>query len=156
MRRRKEYKPATPPTELPKGILVSDTKYPSYKSKDGLVPYNETQEFELWWSERFGWCIPTLLIRNASRRSGPNTTARTYAVTLAGDLVRIGHGPHVKRTVKVYIRKSRKAALAPFVEIMTKGAEGANEARDVRSTRMLRGSMRRAGRDPLNSLFGLF
>ena len=54
---------------LPVGIQESDLKYPSYKSKDSVARFNfgtetfeELAKFDLWYTEKMGWCIPTLLI----------------------------------------------------------------------------------------------
>lgn len=119
---------------LPKGILKTDLKYPkNYKN------HVYGKDFELWYTERFGWCIPTLLI---GRKRGRNTTDRTYATTLDGKPVRIGNGPHVKATVQVYVTKKREKALQTFVEIHTKGAEVSNEIRDRISTRRMRSALR--------------
>lgn len=119
--------------KLPKGILKSDLKYPrAYKD------HVYGKDFELWYTEGFGWCIPTLLI---GRRRGKNTTDRTYATTLDGKPVRIGNGPHVKATLTVYVTKKREKALQSFVEIKEKGAEVSNTIRDRISTRRMRRSL---------------
>jgi hypothetical protein len=109
--------------KLPKGILKSDLKYPNYKQ------HVYEDDFELWYTDRFGWCIPTLLI--GRNRHGE----RTYATTLTGKSVRIGGGPHVRVRVKVYCRKLRKKALAPFVATRDAGQITSNNIRDSISTR---------------------
>lgn len=140
------------PIALPKGIVASDLKYPSYKSKDGLVPWSARgNSFELWVvglsGEALEWFIPTLHIANASRRAGPGaTTERTYATRVKDGKggYRIGRGPHVKGTLTVYVRKSRVAALAPFLDMRTKGQEVAGQIRDRISSRRAQGALMRA------------
>jgi hypothetical protein len=136
--------------QLPTGILQSDLKYPDYKSKDKLVPGYDNSSFEIWYTERFGWCIPTLLIRGAGRRYGPSRdTARTYGVTIKDEnlnghqVVTMGSGPHVKAKHTVYVRESRKEALQKFLDIRSGGAEDANSIRDRISTRRARTSLSR-------------
>jgi hypothetical protein len=125
---------------LPKGILVSDLKYPDYSKRDKRpkdIPYEDTY-FELYFVPGFNWCIPTLLIRNPGRRSS-QTTARTYAVTVdTQKLVRIGLGPHVTEKHTVYLRQSRIKDLMPYIELRRKGAAQANQVRDRISTRRMR------------------
>jgi hypothetical protein len=121
--------------KLPDGVLVSDTKYPGLGEEQD---YNSM--FDLWYTERFGWCIPTLLISSGRKVNMPD---RTYATTLDGEPVRIGKGPHVKRTVKVYVRLSRKEALQKFIDLKLAGQETSNDIRDRISTRRLRTSLMR-------------
>lgn len=125
--------------KLPKEIKVSDLKYPSWKSKDRLAT-----SFELWFTERFEWCIPTLLISRASRRSS-QTTDRTYGIALDGQIVRIGRGPHVLKTVTVYVKESRKEKLQKFLDLKLKGEQGAGEIRDNISTRRANSALNRGG-----------
>lgn len=143
---------AVPVAPLPKGIKPGDTVYPSmgtYK-KNKYVPHPEHVEgspsFELWHSQVFGWCIPTLLIRGRGRRYGPSANSdRTYAARVSdGGLVRIGMGPHVTQQTTVYARKSRMADLKPYFEMQNKGQGDAGIARDNLSTRRARGSLRRS------------
>lgn len=134
---------------LPKDIQSSDLKYPDYKSNDKLVRIQagpeswqaESAIFELWYTEQMGWCIPTLLIAKGS------TTDRTYATTLDGKQVRIGKGPHVKRTVTVYVRQSRLSVLQRYLDLKQSGAEVSNQIRDRISSRRVQGQiMRQQGR----------
>jgi hypothetical protein len=137
------------PVKLPAGVRESDTKFPGYKSKDRVVRfdfgtgYEETASLELWYTERMGWCIPTLLISRAARRN-PNTTDRTYATTLSGDQVRIGKGPHVLRTTTVYVRESRFEALKKFLELKKNGSAKSGQIRDRISSRRAQGQQERA------------
>lgn len=126
---------------LPTEILASDLAYPKYDNPDDKLDYTagESGRFEMWYTEAFGWCIPTLVIKNAGRAD----TRRTYAVTLAGNGCRIGHGPHVKKTVTVYVRKNRVAALQKFLDLLEQGKEMAGETRDRISSRRMNTSMRR-------------
>jgi hypothetical protein len=126
---------------LPKGINETDLKRPPYGSKDPLVSDWDRQSFEMFYTERFGWVLPCLLISRASRRqrsSMPNVTDRSYAIAVRDKkLVSVGRGPHVKRDVTVYVRKSREATLSPFVQLRTEGAAKAGEYRDTLSSRRL-------------------
>lgn len=125
--------------KLPAGINASDLKFASYDECTG-VPFEE-RSFELWYTERMGWCIPTLLIGKAR---GRQTTDRTYAVTLKGDLVRIGKGPHVTTQHVVYVRTKRLAALQPFLNLRRDGAAKAGTVRDRISSRRAQGQLERA------------
>jgi len=130
---------------LPAGILERDLEYPDYKSKDRFptdLPY-EDKQFEMWFVPGFGWCIPTLQISNAGRN---HSTRRTYAVILdTGKVCRIGHGPHVSKTITVYVRKSRLEALQKFLDLKNKGSVDANTIRDRISTRRAQTALRRSG-----------
>lgn len=131
--------------KLPQDILESDLKQPSFKAKggDALVPdptYSGRNEFELWYTTAFGWCIPTLAISNA-KRSG---SSRTYATTLEGKAVRIGHGPHVLHQLRVYVRQSRATALAKYLQLRDGGEIKSNEIRDRISSRRAQGVLHRA------------
>jgi hypothetical protein len=123
--------------DLPKGILKSDLKYPTdYKD------HSYSDDFELWYTERFGWCIPTLLIAKARR--GAKVPDRTYAVTLTNkETICVGRGPHVKSIVKVYVKKSRVSALQSFLDIKNSGECKAGEIRDSISTRRMNSMQRR-------------
>lgn len=124
--------------DLPKGILKSDLKYPKdYKD------HSYEHDFELWYTERFGWCIPTLLISKARR--GAKVPDRTYAVTLKDkQCICVGRGPHVLQTVKVYVKKSRMKDLKEFLDIMLSGQTEANKIRDSISTRRMHTMQRRS------------
>jgi hypothetical protein len=133
----------------PAGIKVSDTKYPMFpKSLE-----RGTQEAEAWYdrnrtvetlsfyrTERFGWVIQTLHIRNASRRqrNAGMDTSRSYAISMDGTMCRVGLGPHVAEKFMLYVTKERLAALQKYLDLYNKGMGAANEIRDVRSTRMMR------------------
>lgn len=142
--------------DLPKGILASDCKRPSYDAKgaNAQVSFDyskpteaQTREFEIWYVERFGWVIPTLSISRARYDGG---TRRTYAVAIeekwdgSHAQVRVGRGPHVLRTETVYVRVGRKAALAPFLAIRDEGSADSNTIRDRISSRRAEGALRRA------------
>ena len=122
--------------KLPDGILASDLKYPSGPQRVW------GKDFELWFVTGFGWCIPTLTIRNASRRETRGYARRTYAVRVeTGTPCRIGQGPHVTARVTVYASKKREKALAKYFALQTEGESVANQMRDRISTRRLRSSM---------------
>lgn len=138
---------AAPTYALPKGINASDTKAPAWDAKDNLIRPWDDSRFELWYTDAFGWVIPTLLISHASRRSAYQSD-RTYAVRVSdGAPVRVGCGPHVKAQVEVYVRVSREKALRPYLDLRAKGANDANEIRDRISTRRAQGALLR-GRGP--------
>lgn len=124
---------------LPKGVVARDLKYPDWADRAKL----ETSEFTLHYTERFGWCVATLFIRRATRGRA-HLADRTYAWSLKDAcVVTVGLGPHVLRTVTVYVRADRLEALQFLVDAHQKGLGKAGEIRDVRSTRMAQGSMRR-------------
>ena len=147
-------KTAALPT-LPAGILDSDLAHPkdwkllAHESYDSpkYTQYGGTIQFDLWYTERFGWAIPTLGIRNASarHRSIGITAPRTYAVTVKDkSLITCGLGPHVKARVTVYVKKSRFKALQPYLDIMIDGQVKANDCRDRISTRRANTLLRRS------------
>lgn len=124
-------KPLPKGITLPKGIIESDTQTEKWKKGDRYQG-----QFELWFTQRFGWCMPTLDISGARRGQD---TRRSYGVKLEGDIkdsvVTMGSGPHILATVVVYVRESRKDALQPFLERRTAGLAVAGEIRDRISTR---------------------
>jgi hypothetical protein len=99
-------------------------------------------EFELWHVNDWKWCIPTLFIAKA--RSGSGMNDRTYATRVSdGGQVRIGRGPHIQVTLKVYIRQSNVERLRKnFLKLIMDGKIGANETRDLISTRRAAGARR--------------
>lgn len=132
---------------LPKGILASDLKYPAYK-RDGSGP-RVIETLEMHYVTTFGWCISTLHIRNAGRRH-VHTTARTYAVRVHdGSLVRIGLGPHVLKSIRVYVTDKRAPALQHLLDLHAQGEVRANETRDRISTRRAQSASRRDPADVL-------
>lgn len=153
------------PAQLPPPVLESDVydnkdwkKWDKVKLAeekwDGEHKYTQfggSITFELWYTERFGWCIPTLTIRNPGRGRASATfdiMRRSYAVTVKDEqLISCGMGPHIKRHVTIKVKKDRFKALQPLLDIMVRGAEKANECRDRRSTRIAQTKMRRAS-DP--------
>jgi hypothetical protein len=139
------------PKLLPPGVVASDLKYPECDSGDrldtSLGDGGHLTFYEVEGRRVADWCIATLLIGTASRvqRSRGVTTDRTYAVRISdGGCVRIGLGPHIKRTVTVYIRKSRAEALKKYADLYTKGAIEANQIRDRISSRRAQGQLERA------------
>jgi hypothetical protein len=117
----------------------TDLVRPKYNSKTKLASWDT--HFEMFYVEDWGWCIPTLLIKKASRAARDRGVAsdRYYATRVdTGELVRIGHGPHVLRTVRVIVKESRLKGLARFLDLKAAGAIDANKARDNRSTNLRR------------------
>ena len=126
---------------LPKGINKKDMKYPSYTSKDKLVRDFKMSSFELWQSGD-EWFIPCLLISKSTR----GYADRQYAVRVSDGSTgwRLGKGPHVIQTVKIYVRESRLPALEKFLTLRTKGESAAGQIRDRISSRRAQGQQMRA------------
>lgn len=124
--------------KLPEGILAADLKM-DYK-KDSEANDYPVDRFELWYTNGFGWVIPTLLINRARRGA---TADRTYAIAVDGRGCRVGQGPHVLRQETVYVRPSRIAALQKYLDLKTKGEINANETRDRISSRRMATQARR-------------
>jgi hypothetical protein len=137
-------KPA--PIALPQGIIAADLKYPDYKQHD-KDPHLYDHDFEIWYTERFGWVIPTLTIRNLGYRAqtrhpriDAGNATRSYAIAISnGGMCRVGLGPHIKAKHSVYVRKSTADRLKPFTDLREQGSGKANDIRDRISTRRLRG-----------------
>jgi len=135
---------------LPAPVIASDLKRPADYQLMARESYNDPHytacggevSFEIWYTNRFGWCIPTLQIANARHGAA---TRRTYGVTLKGDLIRMGQGPHVKAVHTVYVKKSRLEALKPLLDVMLVGSEKAGDCRDRISTRRAQTALRRSG-----------
>lgn len=127
--------------KLPDGINETDLKWPSWESTKDNEENRVVDNFELWFTQGFGWCIPTLLISKASRRSSMSN--RTYAVTLDNQPVRIGKGPHILRTVTVYVKSRRKNDLQKFLDLKESGSQTAGNIRDRISTRRAQTALRR-------------
>lgn len=163
---------ALPPgVSLPEGVLESDLRGPGYdprrKRSDyedyaktsyetgALLPadppkgertYGDTASFELWYTQRFGWVIPTLTIKSARRLEAFGGTRRTYAVAVKdGKTVTCGMGPHVLKTLKVYAKLTRVEALRRYFDLRVAGAASAGDIRDRISTRRAQTVGRRRG-----------
>jgi hypothetical protein len=122
---------------LPEGILKADLK--DVKWEDQPKDYDK-RYFELWLVTGFGWVIPTLSI--GSRRSTYGN--RTYAVTIEGQVVRVGRGPHVLAMHTVHVSKKTAARLEKFFELRLKGQGDAGQIRDRISSRRAQGQQMRA------------
>ena len=92
----------------------------------------------MYYTQAFGWLIPTLLIRTTRRMDRTN---RTYATSLDGRPCRVGMGPHVLRSVAVYVKRSRFVALQPFIDLKNQGEIASNEIRDRISSRRAQGQL---------------
>lgn len=119
--------------QLPDEIQARDLEYPSWESRKNNDDNRIVEQFEMWFTERFGWCIPTLFISKARRGSGMND--RSYGVALDGTVVTIGKGPHVLKTVTVYVRQRRLEKLQKFLDLKKTGEGKAGDIRDRISTR---------------------
>lgn len=119
--------------QLPDEIQARDLEYPSWESRKNNDDNQVVSQFDLWYTERFGWCIPTLFISKARRGSGVND--RSYGISLDGTVVTIGKGPHVLKTVTVYVRQRRVDKLQKFLDLKKNGEAKAGDIRDRISTR---------------------
>lgn len=148
----KKFDPKTSDTPLPEGITRKDLEYPKVKRDKKFRVLNPAEELvrdageygQLTFYETagFGWCLATLGI---ARARSPGKTDRTYAVRVSdGGSVRIGAGPHVTRTIKVYVRRGRLTALKKYVEMFQSGQVQANSIRDRISSRRAEGALMRA------------
>lgn len=149
---------------LPKPVLESDVyRNEDWEKWDKVKVYQEDYKspvytqyggdvsFELWYTERFGWVIPTLTIANNTGRRAHAETRRSYGIAIKGEqLVSVGMGPHVKRHVTIKVKADRFDALKPLLDLSIKGLEKAGDCRDRRSSRIAQTKMRRAGLDWLS------
>lgn len=132
---------------LPESIKVADLLEISWSKRATDAQLSQytarfsSSEFEMWYTESFGWCSPTLSINNRNRCG----SYRTYAVRLKDNaLVRIGNGPHVLAKVTVRLSKSNaKRILTRYIDTLAQGAEKAHETRDRISTRRANTALRR-------------
>ena len=140
-----------PKAKLPEGILESDLNYPRFVDGVGLA-YDlgengrlEFYEVKSGRVDRAGcpatfWCIATLFIGKGRQHAD-----RTYAVRVDdGSLVRVGKGPHVLRTLVVYVAKDRAEALKKYTDLYVAGSEKAGMVRDRISSRRAQGQLERA------------
>lgn len=132
---------------LPKGVRDADLKYRSppanigcgkryqdWRAKNQMVP---PRELMLFYTERFGWVINTLQIGSG------RAAERTYGITLKGELVRVGNGPHVKARARIHLYEDRLTDLQPLIDLYNKGMETANDTRDRISSRRAQAANRR-------------
>jgi hypothetical protein len=136
-------KPATKPA-LPQGITEADLKYPKYYTGKGPEVLYQLQ-FEIWYTERFGWCIPTLLIGGVPRRmQGSDVQRRTYAIAIKdGGTVSLGLGPHVLFHFNVYVTSANQARLQKYTDMRQQGLGNAGDIRDRISSRRMQTAARR-------------
>lgn len=148
----KKFNPKTSTSPLPEGIIEADLTYPKteytkagkFSKKNDKMVWEAGDEGSLTFYETaaFGWCLATLSISKS--RSHGRTTDRTYAARVSdGASVRVGAGPHVTRTIKVYLRESRMKALQKYIEMFQQGQVAANTIRDRVSSRRAEGAFRR-------------
>ena len=130
---------------LPNKILETDLAYPKNAKRYNAKTYiSVEQRLTLHYTERFGWCVATLTIARATgRRSGMQD--RTYALSLKGEgVVRVGLGPHVLRTITVYVHRKNKERLQWLLDLHNTGEAKAGDIRDRISTRRAQGALRRS------------
>lgn len=132
------------PAKLPFGLIADDLTYPKGKERlaSDVGSYGNLKLYEVD-NHKGGtfWIVCTLHIANG-RRGQPD---RTYGMRCdTKTVVRAGQGPHVLRTVNVYVRQSRTKALAELIELWTKGMANAGTIRDRVSSRRAQGQLERA------------
>lgn len=133
---------------LPPGIRESDTKYrvsPKGNSDaawrkwhEGAGKMADPSHLTFYYTQRFGWVVTTLHIGKSQAYAD-----RSYGITLKGDPVRVGRGPHVLRELQVLVYADRLPDLQQYVDLYNKGLVKAHETRDVISTRRAAGALRR-------------
>lgn len=131
----KKKKPEIPtlPAPLPKGVTDGDRvgRFPKTPAASRARLYEF--DFELWYSDRMGWCIPTLPIGG---RTQPGLAPRTYGIRVEDkSLVSMGGGPHVRAQVPIYVTTKNQARLQWLLDLKQLGMEKAGEYRDTLSTR---------------------
>lgn len=129
---------------LPKGIIERDLKYPAYRRDyKKRIAVEHTLMFH--YVEQYGWVIATLHIRNPGRwASAACSTARTYAIRVKDkQIVTVGMGPHVKKSITVKVWSTRLKALQPYVDLYNEGMEKAGQIRDRISSRRANTVLRR-------------
>jgi hypothetical protein len=132
---------------LPFGLKAPDLAYPKRPKKYDWrkeQPFDVLHTLTLYETERFGWVVTTLHIRNPGRRHRSDAQARTYGVTKDGNVVTVGLGPHVKRTLTVYVTRGRAEALKTLVELHERGMADAGSIRDRISSRRAQTTLRRS------------
>ncbi|SHG89211.1 hypothetical protein [Bradyrhizobium erythrophlei] len=141
--------PTGKPTKpaLPFGLKETDTAYPKHPKKYDWrkpQPFDVLHTLTLYETERFGWVVTTLHIRNPGSRHRTGAQARTYGVNAEGQVVTVGLGPHVKRTLTVYVTRARADALKTLTDLHERGLADAGSIRDRISSRRAQGAMRRS------------
>lgn len=139
----------TPVITFPPGIKAKDTKYPAWKSKDkAMWDLGRNGQLTFHYTPDFGWVLATLPIANSRK----DFVARTYGIKVEGTpyetehgIVTVGNGPHVSKTVTIYIRKSRVEALQKYLDLYVDGMGRAGGIRDRISTRRANTMARRRG-----------
>jgi hypothetical protein len=134
--------------DLPFDLIESDLKYPKRPKKYNWhkeQPFDVLHTITLYETTRMGWVVCTLHISNPSRRRhSSDAQPRTYGVTSDGKVCRVGLGPHVKRTLTVYVSRGRANALKKLIELHDTGLESAGSIRDRISSRRAQGVMLRS------------
>jgi hypothetical protein len=137
-------------SELPPDVIASDLVYPKFSmrpKKADKIDYalGEHGSLKFHLTEGFGWVIATLPISSARRADVPD---RTYGIRISdGSSVRVGAGPHVTRTITVYLKAGRLKVLQKYLDLYMTGMGKANTIRDRISSRRAQGvEMRAAGR----------
>jgi hypothetical protein len=129
--------------DLPVGVIKADLA-PAKKYTDALYGVGDGGRLTFYKTTGFGWCVATLHIRNASSRSA-HGGQRTYAARCEdGGVVRIGLGPHILKTVTVFITKPRVKVLQRYIDMYSSGVADANQIRDRISSRRAEGALRRS------------
>jgi hypothetical protein len=135
--------------DLPPDVRASDLEFA--KEGDGLswderktLPEGAQYELTFYQVKNRGWVLTTLLIGKAGRRRAGRED-RTYGIEVATEqIVRVGFGPHVTKTVSVRFKKSNIERLRKYIDLWLKGMESAGNIRDRISTRRAQGQLYRA------------
>ena len=133
-------------SSLPFGLKESDLKWPKRPRDYKWGKPHQTDVLHsivLYETQRFGWIVTTLLIRNPGRHSRSDAQARTYGVDKDGKVVRVGLGPHVLRTIEVHVTRGRAEALKTLSDLYVKGLADAGSIRDRISSRRAQTNLRR-------------
>lgn len=134
---------------LPFGLKDSDLQYPKRpKRYDWHKPHGSDlmKTITLYETERFGWVVCTLEIRRPGRRHRHDAQPRTYGIDRGGKICTVGLGPHVKRSITVYVSRARAEALKELTDLHRKGLADAGSIRDRISSRRAFGALWRMDR----------
>lgn len=140
----KSKMPAPVVADLPPDVIEDDTKYVSLTIADhDKVPADiRYSGLTFYKTAAFGWVVCTLPISSGRRQGLPD---RTYAIKVDGGAIcRVGRGPHVLKTVTVYVYQRNIGRLQKYVDLWLKGMAAAGSVRDRISSRRAEGQVKRA------------
>jgi len=134
--------------DLPPNVTVADLEYPTGNNIDWetrkQLGLEELYDLVFYKTSGLGWLIATLHIKNPSRRQR-GAAARTYAVGINdGKVYRVGLGPHVLKTITVYLSKTNLDRLGNYIRLWKQGLAEAGTVRDRISSRRAQGQIYRS------------